>query len=302
MSKKATAPANLPANLEQVQSEIQVALKQRYEALAAFTDGLPWSKRRYIERLKSNLQQHVLSAIEAGKTMIVLKEMVPHGEFEEIIQEVGFDERTARRYMKIALIFSGFDPETAQQLGVTKLYKMIAAPAQEIANMQEDGKFLGMGKDELIAISAKELEQRVKEAVAKTRLDLEHEKVKAEALFVEKQQLEKDKERLQQELVQAKLGAPPENPLPPWFNEYNRATESLLAFATKLVSDAPDLDDEMQARFAETAWQRIEHEMNHIRRMLLKTAVDPVAHAQATREKMAVLSRDPRFDFEKLDE
>lgn len=302
MSKKATAPANLPANLEQVQSEIQVALKQRYEALAAFTDGLPWSKRRYIERLKSNLQQHVLSAIEAGKTMIVLKEMVPHGEFEEIIQEVGFDQRTAQRYMKIALVFSGFDPETAQQLGVTKLYKMIAAPAQEVANMQEDGRFLGMDKEELIAISAKELEQRVKEAVAKTRLDLEHEKVKAEALFVEKQQLEKDKERLQQDLMQAKLGAPPENPLPPWFNEYNRATESLLAFATKLVSDAPDLDDETQARFAETAWQRIEHEMNHIRKMLFKTAVDPVAHAQTTRERMAVLSRDPRFAFEKLDE
>jgi len=301
----APGPAESPAEYKKIDSiRTAVALTQnkRYEALAIFTDGLPWNKKRYIESAKESLQQHVLSGIEAGKRLLVLREMLPHGEFVPALEEIGIGERSANNYMRVAFHFTGLDAETKNILGITKLYKMLSAPAEDIQRFQTDGEFLSLSKDELIQMSTKELGEHVKNALGKTKLDLDQERMKSDVLFKEKQELAKDKARLESELLAAKTGKPPENPLPVWWNEYEAAVGAVMALSTKLAGSAPDLSNTGILQRCEQSWQRLSAESDHVRKYLQQLPVDPVASATAVRHKVAALNNDSRFNFDALNE
>lgn len=292
-----------PSDVEVMQDELQADQRERYAKLAVFTDGKPWNANRFKKDAIDHFTKHALHGVQGGKILLVLKEMLPHGEFEKFLrEELTIDPRTARNYMALALRFSGFDPELIEEIGLTKLYSMLKAPAQEIKQLESGGEFLNLEKDELIAIPAKELAARIKDANAKLRFDLDKEKVKSEELFLKSQELQKDKDRLQKELLEAKAGAPPEIPLPEFYHEVNNAAGALMALAIKLAAHAPDHADEHMATFCAQALARLEHEFNHCRKYLFNGVVDPVQLAEAGREKVAQLKNDSRFDFSKLND
>lgn len=295
------APAEYK-RIDEIRTEITLSQNQKYEALAIYTDGLPWDKKRYIKGAKEALQNHVLSGIEAGKRLIILKEMLPHGEFLPALDEIGIGERSASNYMRVAFHFTGLDDETKGILGITKLYKMLSAPAEDIQRFQTDGEFLSLNKDELIQMSAKELGEHVKHALGKTKLDLDQERIKSDLLFKEKQELAKDKERLEKELLAVKTGKPPEMPLPAWWNEYETAVGAIMALSTKLAGSAPDLNKDDVRQRSEQCWQRFSAEANHVRKYLQQLPVDPVASAAAVQQKVEALKNDSRFDLSALND
>jgi len=289
-------------DVDLMRSEIKTAYDNKYTALAGFTDGLAWDKKRYIEKTKEALQMHVLSAVAAGRRLIVIKEMLDHGEFIEALEEIGgLNERTAQKYMAVARKFMNVNEETQQALGMGRMYAMLKSPVEELEKIESEGTYLGSPIEEVITIPVRELNERIAVATGKVKLDHEQEVLKGEKLYLENTQLKESNSRLQSELITAKTGAPPQDPLPEWWNEYTAVTGALAALATKLAAHAPHHENEVEHARCELVLKRIRHEMAHCEKYLMVAAVDPVEFERASREKMAALSTDKRFDFTQLD-
>lgn len=286
--------------IDEIRTSVEVSLDQRYQALANFTDGQPFDENRYIKNVKDALQHYVLNGIKAGKYLLVLKEMLPHGKFMQALEKIDITPRSANNYMRVAFRFAGLSDEIKEELGMSKLYKMLQAPPVEIQRLETEGEFLSLKKEDMIQMSAKELSTHVHHALAKAKLDLDEERIKSDLLFKEKQQLAKDKERLERELLSAKNGQPPEKPLPLWWNEQQAAVGALMALSTKLAAHLPDLSDPNLAEYCFESWQRLSTEMAHVNKYLQTLPVDPVASGTAVRHKVAQLNNDSRFNFDLL--
>lgn len=293
----------MPDKLTELEAEV-------YARLMPYTDGKQFSFDRYVDRLAicEEFGKHVYW--QQCKDVFVLKAMCPHGKFMEALKAAKINERKARRMLQIAGAFMNFDKKFIEEMGPTKLLTILRESAiGAIAEMEEDGELHGADQDTLIKMSNKQLQEHLQSAVAemntklnKVNLDLEHEKIKADKLFHDNEQLEKDKQNLQKELLEAKAGAPPEIPLPEFYHEVNNAAGALMALAIKLAAHAPDHADEHMATFCAQALARLEHEFNHCRKYLFNGVVDPVQLAEAGREKVAQLKNDSRFDFSKLND
>lgn len=291
-------------NVDEVRMEIQDALQEKYFKLSAFTDGLPWDLKRYIDAARKDFQAHAHSGISLGRRLIVMKEMLAHGEFLNALKEIhkNFSERTARNYMGVAAIFSGLDPETISLLGLTKLYSMLRAPSDEIEKFISSGTFLGNEKDSIVQMSSRELDQLVKDATEKIKLALEETRIKTDQLSEEVGHLKKEKRQLEKQLSDAKAGAPPEDKLPEYWNEYTAVLAALTAFSAKLAQHPNDFDDAQTSARCEVMRDRIEHEWAHCRKFISNGTVDPVAFQQRRQEKIHDLRQSGKFDFSKLEE
>ena len=62
--------------------------------VGAFEDRVRLYQRRTVE-----------DCLEMGKCLVLLKESTPHGEFKQRIEMLNINERTARRFMSVALKF-----------------------------------------------------------------------------------------------------------------------------------------------------------------------------------------------------
>jgi hypothetical protein len=75
-------------------------------------------------------------AIEAGRLLIEAKELVAHGEWAPwLLANVGFSERTARRYMQIAR--SGIKTDRLAVLGILATAEAVAKGAGDLPKPEE---------------------------------------------------------------------------------------------------------------------------------------------------------------------
>ena len=57
-------------------------------------------------------QRTVEACLEMGKRLLILREMCPHGEFASRLEILGFQQRTAQRFMQAVLKFSNTSTST----------------------------------------------------------------------------------------------------------------------------------------------------------------------------------------------
>lgn len=288
--------------INQMRDEIDISRQQHYEKLVSFTGGVSWNEKYFFDLALRSKEQMASGLINYGKALFVLKEMSDHGRFLELLGMLNQEPRSANNYMRVALKFSGFDPELIEDLGVSKLYAMLKAPAEELQRLEQEQKFVGMEQEELLAISARDLQARIRESNDKLKFDLQTERDAKNVLFEEKRQLEKDNKHLHEALVEAKTGAKPADQVPEWWGEFNQTLGALEAFSIALAGAAPDLQDEKISKQCRMIIQRIDGELAHVYKYLGNFPVDPVEHRRASREKIAALENDSRFDFDKLNE
>ncbi|MBY6873409.1 DUF3102 domain-containing protein [Clostridium botulinum] len=106
---------------------------------------------REILKLKKQTIKNILSI---GDNLIFIKMSLPHGEFGEYVEEkVGFSQRTAQKFMKIAESFH--DANAPSCLGVEKLYLLTTIPEKERDKFIEENNI-----DEM---STRELKKKIKE-------------------------------------------------------------------------------------------------------------------------------------------
>lgn len=88
--------ANQLATLVLAQNDNAVALAHELGYEGALTVGALEDEIRFYQ------QRSVEALLEAGKRLLLLKEVTPHGEFEQRVEMLGFHIRTARRFMAAA--------------------------------------------------------------------------------------------------------------------------------------------------------------------------------------------------------
>ena len=105
-----TAPAELmPADQQAEQQLVTLqdnAIVQHEAELNALAHSLGYQGSLTVGGLEDEIRfyqrRSVEALLECGKRLLLLKEITPHGEFKERVEELGFAERTAQRFMQAA--------------------------------------------------------------------------------------------------------------------------------------------------------------------------------------------------------
>lgn len=111
-------------------------------------DEIRFYQRRTVEAL-----------LETGKRLLLLKEMTPHGEFQQRVEMLGFADRTARRFMQAAAktAKSATVAVLATQVKNQKAFlELVTHDDDVLENLQE--------MDDIDRLSASQLRERLRQA------------------------------------------------------------------------------------------------------------------------------------------
>ncbi|WP_312637165.1 DUF3102 domain-containing protein [Oscillibacter sp.] len=128
--------------------------------------------------------------IGIGQRLIEAKALLSHGEWLPwLTEQVEFSERTATRFMRLAREWSN---QTAlSDLGATKALTLLALPAEERENFMEQNHIVDGEEKNVIDMSARELEQAVRDR-DEARKVAEESAAKAEAAEQSRAKMETD--------------------------------------------------------------------------------------------------------------
>jgi len=112
-----------------------------------------------------------------GLMVWYISNMTDYGEFERIIQEeIGLNIRKAQRLKKRAKFFYQFPNEFVRELSGSKKDFLMSLPEELLDGLEDEEGTLGdIDKDEIIKLSVKDLEVRLKKAVDGTTVALQKE-------------------------------------------------------------------------------------------------------------------------------
>jgi len=123
------------------------------------------SKRELILGIKSSMRSSIEHVLEAGRRLLILKEMTPHGQFTNELGKEGIDERVARKFMAATLKFSK-RPSTAVLKSVgnpTKMLELLILDDGEVEALEKGDTVRGVTMDDIERMSASELRKALRE-------------------------------------------------------------------------------------------------------------------------------------------
>lgn len=126
-------------------------------SVGAFEDGIRLYQRRTVE-----------DCLEMGKCLVLLKESTPHGEFKQRISMLNINERTARRFMSVALKFSKNGQMSVLKAAgsQSKLLELLVLDDDEIAELNDGGSVNDITLDDIDCMTASELRKKLREIKA----------------------------------------------------------------------------------------------------------------------------------------
>lgn len=156
------AAADTLAALRQTANENAQALAVQlgYEGsllVGSLEDEIRFFQRRSVE-----------AVLELGKRLLILRELTPHGEFEQRVELLGIDERMARRFMTTAVKFSkrASTPVLKAAGNQTKLLELLILDDEEIAALGAGESARGITLSKLDIMTVRELREALREARA----------------------------------------------------------------------------------------------------------------------------------------
>lgn len=106
--------------------------------------------------------------LEAGKALIILKEVAGHGNFNKRVELMGFKMRTAQNYMRVAETFgkSASNAYLANEIGqYQKLLEMTFFESEELETLANGGDIDGIDIEQIKALSAPKLKKLIQSRV-----------------------------------------------------------------------------------------------------------------------------------------
>ncbi|ADJ61751.1 hypothetical protein G5B88_01115 [Herbaspirillum seropedicae] len=148
LSESANAMALM--NQERNAAAQAIALQLGYEgslAVGALEDEIRFYQRRTVESL-----------LELGKRLLVLKELTPHGQFEQRVEMLGFSYRSAARFMQAAI-------KTSKSANLALLSSQVksASAFLELVTHDDDTLDALVQMDEIDRMSATQLRQTLRD-------------------------------------------------------------------------------------------------------------------------------------------
>jgi hypothetical protein len=121
--------------------------------------------------IAANQQRAAASCLEIGRGLVVLKSACAHGEYMKRLDDLGIDDAVARKFAQSAIKFS--NRSTSSDLvgairNQSQLFELLVLDDEQIDELAETGQIGGVKRDELFAMSIKDL----RAAVRKLRNDV----------------------------------------------------------------------------------------------------------------------------------
>ena len=149
------------------------------------------------EDIDRDFREHCRKAAQdillLGYDLIEMKEICGHGEFLSWLNEVGWKERTAQNYMRVAKTWN--ENPSLMSMGYTRTVALLAAPA-EVQEMAADGQLDGASAAEIRRLS-KELKEARDEAESYKQI-VRNQQHSAAAETREKGKLQKELQELRE--------------------------------------------------------------------------------------------------------
>lgn len=258
--------------------------------------GKKYNVREYWSAVDYNWQEHIASGINVGLFLIGLKNNLPHGEFMDGLQERDIPERTARNYMAVARQFHALDAGFRNELGMAKLYKLLKAPEGDQAQLAESGDTSFATKEELLTISAAELEARIKDAKQSASGD-------ANNLKDKNFKLTQELNATRRELEAVKSGAGAIKTPPAWWNSYLKLLGTFETLEKTIAIDTPpDLSNPEEKQLCELAATQLDNAMSKIRKYMLNLAYDPdKIEAEIAKKTSEIKSKHSKWNLDAVE-
>lgn len=169
----AVEPGPVPENHALAQTEAE--LREIGLNVAALADKIgydgPLTLGGAEDHARMQMRRTVNECLELGKTLLVIRELTPHGGFKDRIEMLGIDFRTAQRFMQATLKFSKASSTTLLTAAgtQTKLLELLVLDDDEVKALGENGSVRGVSLDDVERMTTREL----RDALRKTQADAE---------------------------------------------------------------------------------------------------------------------------------
>jgi hypothetical protein len=160
---------------------LQAGLAEHQEViLAQYGDGLPYDRLRYVDKCRYHMARSAEEALEVGRCLIVMKECEGHGDWMNVLEDVGIAPRTAQAMMQATLRFANA-PTSAHLIAAakskSKLLELMILDDEEMTALNDGESVRGIQLDDVERMSVSELRR----ALRKEKADKEAEVTRARA-------------------------------------------------------------------------------------------------------------------------
>ncbi|MDG2958848.1 hypothetical protein [Exercitatus varius] len=132
-------------------------------------NGEAYDEKLIVDRGKHCQRTMVESMLEFGRVLIILKEHMAHGKFQETLEhEFDVTPRAAQKFMQATLKFcgEGLQDTTPKlvQLGKSKLLELVTQDDDDLKELAEGGTVAGLKLDEIDRMTRDELRKALRKA------------------------------------------------------------------------------------------------------------------------------------------
>ena len=139
------------------------------EVMQMWASGETYDEKIFIERGKLKFREAQEAFFEFGRVLVVLKEHMPHGKFQETVQrEFNIAPQSARKMIQATVKFCSPQLLKAQPkllaLGKSKLFELMTEDDEELQQLADGGSINGLTLDDVDRMTIKELRHTLRTA------------------------------------------------------------------------------------------------------------------------------------------
>lgn len=168
MARKPYAPAEVHANLsplpenhmlKQIEGELQTIDENTMLLADRIGYDGPLTLGGAEDHARMQMRRTVNECLELGKTLLIIKELTPHGGFRDRIELLGISYSAAKRFMQATLKFSkGATSRLLESAGTqAKLLELLVLDDDELKELSENGSTRGIALDDIETMTTREL-------------------------------------------------------------------------------------------------------------------------------------------------
>lgn len=140
-------------------SQALIAIDDRY------LDGSTFDLQFFIRRCQHSAQTIAQHYLYLGRDLIVIKERVSREEFAAVLDQIGISQRSAQRFMQVAVKFTAPTLEKlATRVAVSKLIELASEDDEDLEQALNGGTIAGMKLDDIERMSTRELKAALRNA------------------------------------------------------------------------------------------------------------------------------------------
>lgn len=147
----------------------QAMMLHSSEIMQMWANGEVYDEKIFIERGRLKFREAQEAFFEFGRVLVVLKEHMPHGKFQEMVQkEFNIAPQSARKMIQATVKFCSPQLLKAQPklvaLGKSKLFELMAEDDEDLQELADGGSVNGITLDDVDRMTVKELRLALREA------------------------------------------------------------------------------------------------------------------------------------------